>query len=124
MFTQLIDIKKIREGRLRQQLAEETRQHQENVKNLEIMIAQRQQLHQEWRQAGREGQGSLSAEALARLRRRLAGFHHQDIALGVECQSLRAAIAAWPDSQQRLQAHIRRATLEQEKLKYLAEHTD
>lgn len=123
MFAQLIEIKKRREGRLRQQLADETQQHQARLKKLEIMIAQRQQLQQEWRQTGREGQGNLSSQALSRLRQRLAGFHREDESLKAACGELETAIHAWPVSRRQLESQIRRATTEQEKLKYLAENT-
>ena len=123
MFSQLIEIKKRREGRLRQQLADETQQHLVRLKNLEIMIAQRQQLQQEWRKTGREGQGNLTSQALSRLRQRLAGFHREDETMKAACSELEAAIRTWPDSRRLLETQIRRATTEQEKLKYLAENT-
>jgi len=122
MFSKLIEIKAIRESRLRQQLADEEKCHKENQKKLHLVIAHRTQLQQEWREIGRRKQGSLSGVSLMRLRQQLAGFHLQDRELEAHWNALQQQIHTWPDIKKHLEQRIRRANIEQEKLKYLAEN--
>ncbi|MBD9646317.1 hypothetical protein IB231_22100 [Pantoea sp. PNT02] len=122
MFSQLLVIKRRREQRLRQQLLRGDRRQQEIQQNLKKLVAQRDQLQQEWRQIGLQGRGSLSRAAFASLQRQLAGCHQQDRQLADRCLTLQQESQRWLDARQALQEQIRRSSIEQEKLNYLVEH--
>jgi phage shock protein A len=125
MFAQLLEIKARRERRLRQQLTNEAMRHQENHQKLQIVIAQRQQLQQEWRTAGSLLlHGGQARTDLSRFRQRLARFHLEDRQLEEHCKDLRKEIDILQDNRPRLEEQIRRTGIEQEKLKHIAENIE
>lgn len=121
-FDQLISIKRNREQRLRSQLMEGEEHLKENQKKLEIMIAQREQLQQEWRQLGNDCPGKVSTNTLTKLKEELDLFYARDKELKACLHELESRINAWSVQKESLIVSIRQACIEQEKLKYIVEN--
>ncbi|QLK63776.1 hypothetical protein GE278_23525 (plasmid) [Enterobacteriaceae bacterium Kacie_13] len=122
MLRQLLEIKKRREQRLRRQMQAGDLQQKENQKKFQKVVAQRDQLQQEWRHIGQREHGGLTRNEFEKLRRQLADCHHQDNQMADSCHSLKQEEAQWLEQRKALEQSIRQTSIEQEKLKYLVEH--
>lgn len=119
MLEQLLELKKRREGRLRQKLAAGNQRYEHLCHARMSLVRERKELQQAWLQLGQEGRGRLPRERLHLIKRELEGHFQRDKALEEETNDMDKECQHWLKEKIDIQQKIRRVRIEQEKLEWV-----
>lgn len=119
MLEQLLDLKKRRERRLRQQVAAGNQRYEHLRHSQQILMDERRELQQAWQRLGEEGRGKLARDRLYVIQLELEEHFKRDKTLNEEIANVERECESWLTLKEELGQHLHKVRIDQEKLEWI-----